>query len=287
MPLKTNIYNAGADFCHIPQKSGCNDGCTVKNMICCPPGATGATGATGPTGPTGPAGGPTGPTGATGPIGATGPTGATGVTGATGATGVTGPTGPTGPTGVTGPTGPTGPTGVTGPTGATGATGATGPTGPTGATGATGSDAEAGLEAYAGLLSSDLGTADTAADEAAFSPQSLAQLELPAFMPTSGDIAYEPENSITVKANGIYEINYFAEFTNIFAKNITLSVRVNSTNIPSATITRYIRSGSAVFNGSIILELADGDVVDMAVSPDQSDNCAVDISATLTVKKID
>lgn len=109
MPLNTNIYNSGN------HDSSCDkdrDRCCVRNVLCCPPGATGATGATGPTGPTGPAGGPTGPTGATGPTGPTGPTGATG---------------------------------------ATGATGPTGPTGPTGATGSDGTDGENGLAAYGGL----------------------------------------------------------------------------------------------------------------------------------------
>lgn len=91
MPLNTNIYNSGK------HDSSCDkdrDRCCVRNVLCCPPGATGATGATGPTGPTGPAGGPTGPTGATGPTGPTGPTGATGVTGLTGFTGPTGATAP-------------------------------------------------------------------------------------------------------------------------------------------------------------------------------------------------
>lgn len=287
MPLNTNIYSSGN------HDSSCDkdrDRCCVRNVLCCPPGATGATGATGPTGPTGPAGGPTGPTGATGPTGPTGPTGATGVTGLTGftgPTGATGPTGPIGPTGATGPTGVTGPTGPTGPTGATGATGATGPTGPTGPTGATGSDGtdgENGLAAYGGL-------SNTTAPVAAVQPSAVStvQIQLPDGM-SSSNVSYTPANSLTVINPGDYEINFWVDLVDVCARMVTIAIRRNGVNIPNATITRNIRSGmNTVFSGSIILALAAGDVIDMTLtlSSEDGNNFVNDVNASLTIKKID
>ena len=275
-----------------------------------PTGATGATGITGPTGPTGINGvtGPTGPTGATGAdgaIGPTGPTGATGAdgaigptgpTGATGADGVTGPTGPTGATGATGITGPTGPTGIngvtgpTGPTGATGADGAIGPTGPTGATGAdgaigptgpTGADGTANLNAYGGLYNNTPQTINLTLG-------GTTQLPFPSNMP-SKNVTYTPANSITAPVAGVYEINYFTNISAALGTTVTMYVRRNGTAIPDATISRALSVGvGSIYNGSIIIDLNAGDVIDMALSALLAVGVTLGsgVNTTLTIKQI-
>ncbi len=275
-----------------------------------PTGATGATGITGPTGPTGINGvtGPTGPTGATGADGAIGPTGPTGATGADGAIGPTGPTGATGATGITGPTGPrgvTGPTGPTGPTGATGATGITGPTGPTGATGAdgaigptgptgatgadgaigptgpTGADGTANLNAYGGLYNNTPQTINLTLG-------GTTQLPLPSNMP-SQNVTYTPANSITAPVAGVYEINYFTNISAALGTTVTMSVRRNGIAIPDATISRALSVGvGSIYNGSIIIDLNAGDVIDMALSALLAVGVTLGsgVNTTLTIKQI-
>ena len=249
-----------------------------------PTGATGDTGPVGPTGATGPRGyrGATGPTGSDGDIGPTGPTGATGATGPaiTGATGATGPIGPTGPTGatgatglsVTGATGATGPIGPTGPTGATGATGATGPTGPTGI---------ADLNAYGGLYNNTPQTLN-------LSIGGTTQLPLPTTMPLK-NVAYTPANSITVSTAGVYEINYYTNVSAAVGTTVTMSVRRNGTAIPQATVSRVLSVGvGSLYNGSFIIALNAGDVIDMAISALLAVGVTLGngVNTTLTVKQI-
>ncbi len=263
-----------------------------------PTGATGPTGLqgiTGPTGPTGPAGGETGATGPTGPTGATGATGATGPTGADGAAGPTGPTGATGADGAAGPIGPTGPTGAdgaagpTGPTGATGADGAAGPTGPTGATGAdgaagpTGPTGVANLNAYGGLYNA--------------TPQTLnltiggtTQLPIAATMPLKNVTYSTPANTITVANAGVYEINYYTNLSAALGTTVTLSVRRNGTAIPQATLSRVLAVGvGSLYNGSVLVALNAGDVIDMAISALLAVGVTLGggVNTTLTVKQLD
>ena len=240
--------------------------------------------------------GPIGPTGPTGPRGVTGPTGPTGPTGATGATGITGPTGPTGINGVTGPTGPTGATGAdgaigpTGPTGATGADGAIGPTGPTGATGAdgaigptgpTGADGTANLNAYGGLYNNTPQTINLTLG-------GTTQLPLPSNMP-SQNVTYTPANSITAPVAGVYEINYFTNISAALGTTVTMSVRRNGIAIPDATISRALSVGvGSIYNGSIIIDLNAGDVIDMALSALLAVGVTLGsgVNTTLTIKQI-
>ncbi len=274
-------------------------------------GATGATGATGTVGATGPTGAaatvvvgttdtgepetpalvtnsgtpeaavlnfviPRGATGATGPAGAIGATGATGVTGPTGPAGasVTGATGATGAIGATGPTGPAGAS-VTGATGPTGAIGATGPTGATGATGV------ADLNAYGGLYNA--------------TPQTLnltlggtTQLPIAATMPLK-NVSYAPANSITVSATGVYEINYYTNVSAALGTTVTLEVRRNGTAIPQATLSRVLAVGvGSLYNGSFIITLNAGDVIDMALSALLAVGVTLGggVNTTLTVKQL-
>ena len=270
----------------------CHCHCVKRVRVVVGTGVIGPTGATGPRGATGPAG-PTGATGATGiagPMGATGPTGATGVTGPqgvqglqgmpgeagpTGATGVAGPTGATGATGVAGPTGATGATGVAGATGATGATGVAGPTGATGPTGI------ADLNAYGGLYNT--------------TPQTLnltvggtTQLPLPSAMPLK-NVTNTPANSITVGTAGVYEINYYSNVSAALGTTVTMSVRRNGTAIPQASISRVLSVGvGSLYNGSIIISLNAGDVIDMALSALLAVGITLGsgVNTTLTVKQI-
>jgi len=278
-----------------------------------PTGSTGATGVTGSTGATGPTGitGSTGPIGPQGPTGIAGPTGATGVTGADGESasivvgttetgepetaavvtnsgteqnaifnfviprGATGVTGATGAAGVTGPTGATGAAGVAGVTGPTGVTGITGVTGPTGATGV------ADLNAYGGLYNA--------------TPQTLnltlggtTQLPLPATMPLK-NVSYSPANSITASVAGVYEINYYTNVSAALGTTVTMSVRRNGTAIPQATISRVLSVGvGSLYNGSFIIALNAGDVIDMALSALLAVGITLGdgVNTTLTLKQI-
>ncbi len=251
-----------------------------------PTGPTGATGATGIAGPTGPKGingvtGPTGPTGATGADGAIGPTGPTGPTGATGADGAIGPTGPTGATGADGVTGPTGPTGATGATGITGPTGPTGINGVTGPTGPTGADGTANLNAYGGLYNNTPQTINLTLG-------GTTQLPLPSNMPPQ-NVTYTPANSITAPVAGVYEINYFTNISAALGTTVTMSVRRNGTAIPDATISRALSVGvGSIYNGSIIIDLNAGDVIDMALSALLAVGVTLGsgVNTTLTIKQI-
>ena len=254
-----------------------------------PTGATGPTGLqgiTGPTGPTGPAGGETGatgPTGATGAMGATGATGPTGPTGATGADGAAGPTGPTGPTGADGAAGPIGPTGPTGADGAAGPTGPTGPTGADGAAGPTGPTGVANLNAYGGLYNA--------------TPQTLnltiggtTQLPIAATMPLKNVTYSTPANTITVANAGVYEINYYTNLSAALGTTVTLSVRRNGTAIPQATLSRVLAVGvGSLYNGSVLVALNAGDVIDMAISALLAVGVTLGggVNTTLTVKQLD
>ena len=196
-----------------------------------------------------------------------------GPTGAAGPAGATGPTGPTGAAGVAGPAGATGPTGAAGATGATGTAGATGATGPTGPAN--------GLNAYASLYST--------------TPQTLnltlggtTQIPLDSTGPVQG-ATYVPANSITVATPGTYEINYSTTLTAALATTVTLAVRINGTNIPSATISRALAVGtSSVFNGSTIVTLTAGNFIDMALSALLAVGITLGsgVNATLSVKKL-
>lgn len=198
--------------------------------------------------------GPIGPTGPTGPRGVTGPTGPTGPTGATGATGITGPTGPTGINGVTGPTGPTGPTGA---------------------------DGTANLNAYGGLYNNTPQTINLTLG-------GTTQLPLPSNMP-SQNVTYTPANSITAPVAGVYEINYFTNISAALGTTVTMSVRRNGTAIPDATISRALSVGvGSIYNGSIIIDLNAGDVIDMALSALLAVGVTLGsgVNTTLTIKQI-
>ncbi len=188
---------------------------------------------------------------------------------------MTGPTGPTGPTGATGIAGVTGPTGPTGPTGATGATGLAGVTGPTGATGT------ADLNAYGGLYNTTPQTINLTLG-------GTTQLPIPTPMPLK-NVTYAPANSITVGTTGVYEINYYTNLSAALGTTVTMSVRRNGTAIPQASISRVLAVGvGSLYNGSFIISLTAGDVIDMALSALLAVGVTLGggVNTTLTVKQI-
>jgi len=210
------------------------------------------------------------------PQGPTGPQGIPGVVGSTGPTGETGPTGPQGIPGVAGATGPTGETGPTGPQGLPGVAGATGPTGETGPTGPT-----AGLNAYGAKYSDTPQTLN-------ISIGSQTQVPLANSMPNL-NTTYTPANSITVAQAGTYEINYFSNLSAAVATTLTFAVRNNGTNIPSTIVSRVLSVGvGSIYNGSVIVTLAAGDVIDMAISALLAVGVTLGtgVNATLSVKKL-
>jgi len=168
------------------------------------------------------------------------------------------------------PAGPTGPTGITGATGPTGVIGPTGPTGPT-----------AGLNAYGGKYSNTTQTINLGIG-------TQTQVPLPTAMPNL-NVTYTPTNSITVAQAGTYEINYFSNLSAALATTLTMAIRVNGTNIPSTVISRTLSVGtSSIYNGSVIVTLTAGSVIDMALSALLAVGVTLGsgVNATLTVKKL-
>ena len=107
-------------------------------------------------------------------------------------------------------------------------------------------------------------------------------------MPAS-NVTYTPANSITVATAGNYEINYASSLSVAVGTTVTLSVRQNGTAIPSASISRVLSVGvGSLFNGSTIVALAAGDVIDMALSALLAVGVTLGsgVNATLTVKNL-
>lgn len=229
-----------------------NCGCGCDYEPCCPPSPCDCM---------------VGPTGPRGPRGATGPQGPQGLQGVQGPQGIAGPTGATGATGITGPTGPSGATGITGPTG---------PTGPTGATGNV-----AGLNAYGGHFSNTPQTLALTVGGNTVIPMANAMV--------SNNVTVAP-STITIQQSGTYEINYYLQTTATVGAAVTLAVRNNTINIPATVNTRTLSAGTnSVYQGSAIVALTTGDVLDLALSAllALSVTLAAGVNASLTIKRLD
>ncbi len=115
------------------------------------------------------------------------------------------------------------------------------------------------------------------------------QIPLPSNAPSEG-VTYTPANSITVTNAGTYEINYNTTLAAAVATTITFAVRLNGTNIPSATISRALSVGtSSLFNGSTVVALTAGSVIDMAISALLAVGITLGsgLNALLSIKKLD
>lgn len=108
-------------------------------------------------------------------------------------------------------------------------------------------------------------------------------------MPPS-EVEYTPTNGITVTKDGNYEINYFTSLSVAVGATVTIAVRLNGTNIPGATISRTLSVGvGSQVNGSIMISLPAGSVIDMAISALVAVGVTLGtgVNASLTVKKLD
>jgi len=154
-----------------------------------------------------------------------------------------------------------------------------GPTGPSGSIGPTGPSS--GLNAYGGKYSDTPQTINLAIG-------SSTPIALPSTMPNL-NTTYTPANSITVAQAGTYEINYFSNLSAAVATTLTFAVRNNGTNIPATVISRVLSVGvGSIYSGSVLVTLAAGDVIDMALSALLAVGVTLGtgVNTTLTVKKI-
>ena len=148
-----------------------------------------------------------------------------------------------------------------------------GPTGPIGPAN--------GLSAYGGKYNNTTQTLNIILGAAT-------QIPLANNMPNL-NTTYTPTNSITINQAGTYEINYFSNISAALATTVTQAVRLNGTNIPSTIISRALSVGvGSIYSGSIIVTLAAGDVIDMAISALLAVGITLGtgVNATLIIKKI-
>ncbi len=106
----------------------------------------------------------------------------------------------------------------------------------------------------------------------------------------SADVTYTPANSITIDTPGTYEVSFMLRGTASLGASTTVAVRLNGTEIPSFTNTQLLTIATATeFAGSALVNLAAGNVLDLAVSAllALSLTLANGTNATLIVKKID
>ncbi len=150
---------------------------------------------------------------------------------------------------------------------------------PRGATGATGPSN--GLNAFGGKYNTTTQTLNLGIGVAT-------QIPLPTSMPNL-NTTYTPANSITVAQAGTYEINYFSNVSVAVGTTLTQSVRINGTNIPSTVTSRALSVGvGSIYSGSVIVTLAAGDVIDMALSALLAVGVTLGsgVNASLSVKKL-
>ncbi len=116
------------------------------------------------------------------------------------------------------------------------------------------------------------------------------QLPIAATMPLKNVTYSTPANTITVANAGVYEINYYTNLSAALGTTVTLSVRRNGTAIPQATLSRVLAVGvGSLYNGSVLVALNAGDVIDMAISALLAVGVTLGggVNTTLTVKQLD
>ncbi len=191
--------------------------------------------------------------------------------------------GPKGDKGDTGPRGEQGIKGDQGPRGEQGIQGNVGPTGPKGDKGEPGQSAFT-LSAYGGKYN------NTQMNIQANIIGAWTQIPLPNSMPSIN--ANESENSdLKLEQDGIYEINFFVNFSTDKNTTVTLIARQNETNIPSTVVTKKVSANQEeIFSGNTYVELKADDKIDLAISANDENvtiNFNQGMNASLTVKKID
>ena len=107
-------------------------------------------------------------------------------------------------------------------------------------------------------------------------------------MPETG-VTYTPANSITVTDTGLYDIFYSITLTPDTADTITVSPRVNNTDVTGASSVHTLDADEeSTFTKSTLVSLNAGDVVDLAVTATQAVTAPVSsgTGAVLVVKRL-
>lgn len=192
--------------------------------------------------------------------------------------------GPTGPQGIEGPPGPQGMQGVQGiqgPKGEQGPQGIPGSPGPIGPTGASG---YALISAYGGKYNNLTTTIDS------LEVGNWLQIPLVESM-ANINVVNSTENSLVLEQDGVYEINYSINVSTDKSTILTLMIRKNEVMIPSSVIAKQVPPINTIsFNGSIIVELDAGDILDMQLSTTENNvmlTFNTGITAALSIKKLD
>ncbi len=113
-------------------------------------------------------------------------------------------------------------------------------------------------------------------------------MPIPTSMPLK-NVTAAPVNSLTATVAGVYEVNYYTNVSAALGTTVTLAVRRNGTAIPQATVTRALAVGVAsLYNGSFLITLNAGDVIDMAISALVAVGITLGggVNTTLTIKQL-
>lgn len=114
------------------------------------------------------------------------------------------------------------------------------------------------------------------------------QIPMPSVMPLN-NIKPTHSNGLMVKRAGTYEINYNLIGSISVAVALSLAIRVNGVDIPSAEINRLVAVNTeSIFHGSVIVDLEAGAVVDMAIFAlvAATVTLGTGVNATLTLKQL-
>ena len=110
---------------------------------------------------------------------------------------------------------------------------------------------------------------------------------MPTVMATSNINTAATANALTVTQPGDYELTYnvLAQLEN--AGNLTLAIRRNGVNIPGAVQTLELTAKEdEAFGGSVIVALAAGDIIDLAMTSTVNNTEGTVSQASLPAKKL-
>ena len=159
------------------------------------------------------------------------------------------------PAGMTGPMGPQGLKGEKGEQGPQGIQGLTGETGPQGPTGPAGT---AQISSYGSKY-------DSRGNNITLTENIMTTIPLNSTGSISG-ITGETENTLVITETGVYKIDYYFQGSPNVKSTLTFEVIQNTTPISSSTIIKEVEANEdESFNGSIIVNLTDGDKINLGL----------------------
>lgn len=179
------------------------------------------------------------------------------------------------------PKGEKGDPGQKGEQGVQGNPGPAGPTGPAGADGAKGDAGDANLSAYANLYENNANSYNLTADVTN-------QVEL-SVKGTSKNMDTSFTNTVAIKEEGVFKVDYFFVAKSSTAGVISLELRKDNTTMAGTKISKTVTTNEyASFNGSTIVSLKKGEKLDLGVSSSVSTTLTPDedVTAYLTILKI-